>query len=40
MIGKSRIKKMFKNDSSSILINNFQKNNKKKNYTKITMINH
>lgn len=37
---KRTIKKIFKNDSSSILISNLQKNSERENYTKITMINH
>lgn len=36
---KRTIKKIFKNDSSSILISNLQKNSKRENYTKTTMIN-
>lgn len=37
---KRTIKKIFKNDSSSILISNLQKNSERENYTKTTMINH
>lgn len=36
---KRTIKKIFKNDSSSILISNLQKNSERENYTKTTMIN-
>lgn len=37
---KRTIKKILKNDSSSILISNLQKNSERENYTKTTMINH